>query len=75
MGLALDIGPGLGPQGLFGDQIDRAGKQVFQVELNAEVTFKQHRAMYYQRLGAIREDGGCARMETGRPGSPSFRQA
>lgn len=60
---------------LFGDQIDRAGKQVFQIELNAEVTFKQHRAMYYQRPGAIREDGDCARTATGRPGSPSFWQA
>ena len=37
-GFPFDPGPKLGAEGLFGDQLDRPSQQVFQVELDAEVT-------------------------------------
>lgn len=46
--LLLDERTQLRPQGLFGDQIDRAAQLIFQIELDAEITLG--------RSGAIESD-------------------
>lgn len=42
---SLGEGPQLGPQCLFGDQVDRAAEEVFEIELQVEIATRIGRAI------------------------------